>query len=186
MRAAIQPAAVNVNRCEWRQRSPAAMIAGHTPRDPGGSPDAVRHPHPAATRHLPAAIMERRPTPTVGGLPIPTAIGVSPMAVIAVRLPGAIDDDAPRLPAPSDAVHLKPGSIRSQVRIEIVHFLRRIADIVRRRFIRRRNVRWGYHLVWLRNRLLLRNRLRSGSGHRRWRSLGGGRRWTRFANLPVV
>ena len=58
------PPGMDVEHRTRRQWRPAAVIARHTPGHPGRAPNAVRLPHPAATRmHLPASIMEWRPTP---------------------------------------------------------------------------------------------------------------------------
>src|SRR5262245_28988352 len=117
-----------------RQRRPATMVALAAPNHPRRPPSTVRQPNPAAPRvHLPAAIMERRPAPGIIRLPKPSGVSPHPMAGIAIRPPGTIDHDDPRLPAPADAVQLNPGSVWRKVVIKVSGISRRTAHIHGRR-----------------------------------------------------
>src|ERR1041384_2857452 len=105
----------------WRDRRPAAVIAGATPDHPGRSPDRVRRPDPAAAVvQIPSAIMEWRPTPRVIRLPIPSAIRVNPMPTITIGTPAVINRNDARLPTPADAVQLNPRAVRRKVIVKII------------------------------------------------------------------
>ncbi len=126
-----------------RQRGPATIRVGVTPTDPGGSPDAIRKPDPAAGRvQLPPAIVKRGPTPGIVRVPIPPAIAVDPASAMAIRTPGTVDDHDLRLPAPTQPSQFNPGPIRFERVVKRHHVWRRVRDIDRLPGRRRRIGGW--------------------------------------------
>ncbi len=132
--AIIMPSGAKIENGMRRQRSPAASVSGRAPGDPCRTPDPVRAPDPTAMRvRIPAAIMERRPSPGISRSPVPAAIGVNPIAVVAIGTPAWRDGACARLPAPADTRDDYPRAVRSQIVIEVRYVRRwRLSD----RFLR--------------------------------------------------
>ena len=120
-RAAIEKSEARTIDAEWREGRPAAVFAAGTPRHPRRRPDGVRPPAPAEARMTePAAVMKRR-APRVIGIPIPAAVGINPVAAVAVRLPAGIVNHRGRTPAASVAFDLDPRAIRRKIVVKIIH-----------------------------------------------------------------
>ena len=98
-------------RATGRQWCPSAIVVVVTPRHPGRSPQAIRHPTPAPDRMIePSSIVKRKP-PGIVRLPVPPVISVKPAPAITIRLPALVHHDNRRLPAPTVICRLKPRTV---------------------------------------------------------------------------
>ena len=119
--AAIKETNAGLPDRKWRQRRPAAIIICVTPRHPRWCPHGVRPPAPAEARITkPASVMKRR-VPGIVGFPIPAAVGVNPMATVAIGLPIAVIDGNRRSPATAVTGDVHPTAIRRERCVKIIH-----------------------------------------------------------------
>ncbi len=102
----------------WRQGSPTDVAATRTPRNPGRSPTGAGNPDPGIARVIiPPAIVITGPGPRLITDPVPAVIiGPDPIA-ITVRTP--FHTDSRGLPAMSVSVHINPGPVSTERRVEI-------------------------------------------------------------------